>query len=303
MIEKYLTPNPIKTKIFQTDTNFLTSMAVASGFWTSSDRLLDALWNNAALLLRPDAIVGGRCSTILPVLREHGFIPSVVREVSLSIPQTRALWRYQSNVATSERLALLDLLMTTGPSIYIVLHDTRFRLMAPGTVHLTYLKGTAIVDNRKPGHLRTVAGPRIANLLSYVHVSDDPADMLREMSVLFDQRAIHNIVGELDKKEDRTDEALNLITKLSRDVPIDALTRGALELTGDSDGADAMREESPNILEARRRWNQIVKFARTCKSFHGGETYQGKEAIIPDDKWLSLPLDSHLIFTELGPRW
>src|SRR3954464_6512170 len=110
-ISQCLTPNKIKAAVFGRDKHFLDAIDQATSVWASSDDLWRRLWNSASLLLRPDAIAGRRSSAIFPALREHGLVPAVVRPVKLTRQQTTALWLYQANVATEQRLALLRLLM------------------------------------------------------------------------------------------------------------------------------------------------------------------------------------------------
>jgi nucleoside diphosphate kinase len=293
-LETVLTPNEVKHRFYRDDADFLSAVEAAFGRWGGASRIAGWLWNAAALILRPDAIAGGQAGYVFPMLRRHGFEPLVVRAVHVGAARAEALWRYQFNVATPERRALLGRVMSMGEALYLIVRDRTTRMCAPATVHLTYLKGTAVISRRKPGHLRTVAGPAVANLLSYVHVSDDPADMLREMAVLFDRVAVVEILTELEAGIDRTGAAMREIRRLETLVPTDVLT---LE-----DAALAMAHLGQHGLALWSEWRDIVARAKTCRSFVTGESYAGRDATIPDDKELSLPLDAHLVFPELGPR-
>jgi len=293
-LETVLTPNAIKHHFYRNDANFLSSVEAAFGRWGAASSIAGKLWNVAALILRPDAIAGGVARNVFPMLRRHGFEPVVVRSVHVGATRAESLWRYQFNVATPQRQALLGRVMSMGESLYLIVRDRSIRVCAPATVHLTYLKGTAVVSRRKPGHLRTIAGPGVANLLSYVHVSDDPADMLREMAVLFDQAAVIEILAELEAGIDRTGVAMCAIARLEAQVPANALI------------SEDAAPSSVNFGERDRAlwsdWRDIVAQAKNCRSFITGESYAGRDATIPDDKELSLPLDGHLVFPELGPR-
>lgn len=289
-LEIVLTPNAIKARMYAQDRNFTDALATVQGYWGCRQRLCDHLWNTSALILRPDAIVGGQARAVFPMLRQHGLIPAAVLPLQVGVQQVTDLWRYQLNVATPQRRELLQRIMTMGQSAYILLRDHTQRTSAPSTVHLTYLKGTAVISRRKPGHLRTVAGPAVSTITSYVHVSDDPADMLREMDVLFDRPAQLQLLAQLDARIDRTWEALHLVHALERRAPINALID------------DAPLPADAQLAGLARRWREIVAQAKVAPSFITGESYAGKDAIIPDDKELSLPLDPHLIFADLGPR-
>src|SRR5580658_1224326 len=220
-----LTPNRIKTNVFERDENYVAALRDIRQRWTSTQMLCNMLWNTASLILRPDAVAGGQAANILPALRDLGFVPIAARSVRLSLDQTRELWRYQANVSTRERLRLLDLIMTSAPSLYILFRDATERVSAPATVHLTYLKGTAIVENRRKWHLRTMAGPKVANIVSYVHVSDDPADMVREIALLFPRRQWLDLMNEAEQATDRTEKVRSLLAALQADGPKDLLYR------------------------------------------------------------------------------
>ena len=286
-LDTCLTPNEIKAHTFARDENYRTALNDARQCWTSSASLHRFLWNISSLLLRPDAIAGGESVRVLPVLRQLGCIPVCARPVQLSLSQTRELWRYQANVSTQERLRLLDLIMTSGQSLYILFRDLTQRMSAPATVHLTYLKGTAIVKNRRASHLRTLAGPRISNILSYVHIADDPADMMREMMLLFPQRRWLSLLQEAQQETDRTDSVHSLLAALQERLPKGLLT-------------SSQEAESMPPCPLRRRWQHIVTMSQSCRVFIDGDSYDSCATTVPDDRKFSLPLDNHLIFREFG---
>ena len=292
-----LSPNVVKHRVYGRDPHYIASAAMYRHRWTSDSQLRTILWDSAAMLLRPDAIAGRSSAAVFPVLREHGIYPVAARLVHLDANMTHDMWKYQFNVATPERQLLLKRIFATGPAVYVVLRDCNLRALAPAPVHITYLKGTAIVANRRRWHLRTVAGPHIANLLSYVHVSDDPIDVVREMAVLFDASARHALLCAIDAGQDRTSDCIDLIHRLETQTP-----RSALEAAPPMCARD--REERESIEYRRlREWRSIVRDAQVTRSFVTGETYRTMDAIVPDDKRLSLPLDGHLIFPELGQRY
>jgi nucleoside diphosphate kinase len=305
-----LTPNRIKTNVFERDENYVAALRDIRQRWTSTQMLCNMLWNTASLILRPDAVAGGQAANILPALRDLGFVPIAARSVRLSLDQTRELWRYQANVSTRERLRLLDLIMTSAPSLYILFRDATERVSAPATVHLTYLKGTAIVENRRKWHLRTMAGPKVANIVSYVHVSDDPADMVREIALLFPRRQWLDLMNEAEQATDRTEKVRSLLAALQADGPKDLLYRdNARSLPSENRLHTRVWNRILNTsgltlfeAETRHRWRYIVERSKRCKVFVDGNSYDGRSATVPDDKELSLPLDGHLILREVGPR-
>lgn len=305
-----LTPNEIKARVFARDVYYTSALEDAQHCSASTQALCQILWSTASLLLRPDAIAGGQAANILPVLRDLGFVPVAAAAVRLSLSQTRELWRYQANVSTPERLQLLDLLMTSGHSLYILFHDVTRRLSAPASVHLTYLKGTAIVENRRKWHLRTLAGPKVANILSYVHVSDDPADLMREIALLFPRRQWLELLREAEQALDRAENIRWLLARLQAQVPRQLLERSNMTLLAGANPPDApawrriLNTEGLPLseMEVRQRWQHIVEASKCCKVFVSGNSYDGRVTTVPDDREFSLPLDGHLIFRELGPR-
>jgi hypothetical protein len=204
------------------------------------------------------------------------------------------------------RLFILNLLMSMGPSLYIVFHDETVRSTAPATVHLRHFKGPAVVSKRRRFHLRRLAGPTVASLLSYIHVSDDPADLVREMAILFGSDARRTILEEIEQQVDRTSEALRLIAGLERQAPRHALDpAGRAEPEPASGGPLSGDEGAAGERLLAARWRRIVHLARHCTNYHSGdgEDYDSADATIPDAKRDALPLDADLIVPEFGGRY
>jgi hypothetical protein len=192
--------------------------------------------------------------------------------------------------------------MAIGDSIYMLLRDETRRACAPATVHLNYLKGTAIPGRRRPYHLRTLAGPPIATGFSYLHISDEPADVLREMRVLFGPEALREILSEFEAGGDRTSQALQLIRQVERQTPPGVLCSDpgapcsplAPRFSGTSAADDAKHD-------LRSDWRDLVAWGVKMTNFVGGDSYRSEHATIPDGPELARPLDAHLLY--LGPRY
>ncbi|WP_081679269.1 nucleoside-diphosphate kinase [Methylobacter luteus] len=287
-----LTPNSIKQRYFSKDKNYLRALSLLSRMFGSDAEKISYLWNTAALIIRPDAIAGHMAGNVFPLLREHGFFPCAVRTVKVSEDQVEALWKYQWNVATKERQNLLKRIMDAGEALYLLFRDTTVRYSAPATVHLTYLKGTARIDRRKPGDLRTVAGPAIANVFSYLHIADDPADLLREQALLFSDEQMADLLRESSLCVDKQELACQSLKVIESLVP-----EGAFSL--DSLNTASLPED--NYAGIREIWRNIIRDGLTCVNFVSGHAYIGKDAIIPDDPECSLPLDAHLLSEKLEP--
>ncbi len=291
-INVVLTPNIIKQRHFSKDKDYSRALDLLNHTFDSHPNKLSYLWNTAAIIIRPDAIAGHMTSNIFPLLKKHGFFPCAVRVISISEKQVEALWRYQWNVATTERQNLLKRIMTAGQAIYLLLKDETVRKSAPATVHLSYLKGTSRIDRRKLGHLRTAAGPAIANIFSYLHIADDPADVLREQALLFSDEEVTTLMKESMSASNKQDMVNQKLSTLERLIPTGTFSLELLKTELDSGDA---------FSEVLRTWQSIIRDSLDCINFITGDAYEGKDAIIPDDSSYSLPLDEHLVCPDIGP--
>ncbi len=142
----------------------------------------------AGLVLKPDAIVARVGRRTLRWLESEGFSAIAAQRVVFDRLMTREIWRYAWNVATRDRKDLMDFLMCSTPSLFIVLRGS-----APAASRLSQRKGTADPDGRPADALREVLGARVP-LINFVHTADEAADVIREIGVCFaaeDRRAIY----------------------------------------------------------------------------------------------------------------
>jgi hypothetical protein len=95
----------------------------------------------------------------------------------------RNVWRYQINIATDERLRVVDRLLIGRESIYVLLRRERLENCS-ASAELTSLKGPAEVAARDGRCLRSALGNDNI-FLNKVHIPDDTADFLRELSIFF----------------------------------------------------------------------------------------------------------------------
>jgi Nucleoside diphosphate kinase len=296
MIENVLTLNPIKKTVYRNDIAFGEAISLTLGLWSETRVLISFLWDHTGILLRPEAIVARRSRLILPMLRAHGLMPVCVRRLHLTPEQSRLMWRYQANVMTQGHYLLLQRLLSAGPSIYIVLKDHSKRKSTPAAGHVTYLKGPTLRAKRRPLHLRSLAGPPIANILSYIHASDDPADFLRELAILFPGSALRQILSEAAAGQDRTCDLLGALGEAELYAP-----KGILSSDHITSGKDWGLWSPPEDPLVQRNWIEIIKLAQTNRSYVSGEMYDVRSAMIPDDKQYLARLDDHLIFADVAP--
>lgn len=134
------------------------------------------------VVLKPDAVAGRRCRRLLDVLRTEGWYPLAATTVHFDPLLTRELWRYQFNAASGQRIAVVDHLLTSGPSLLVLLGDRRRPTWMPASVRLTSAKGSADPESARTADLRSRIG-RVNGLFNFMHTADDPADVIRELTL------------------------------------------------------------------------------------------------------------------------
>ncbi|GAB2675387.1 nucleoside-diphosphate kinase [Nocardia goodfellowii] len=140
---------------------------------------------HSLLLLKPDAMVARAVEPTLDWLGENGFQVVDAHRLAVNRHLVRAIWYFAWNIASAERRRLADLLVGMSDALVLVVRGTDGELPVP--VRLTAAKGPTDPSKRVPGELRYVLG-RHNFLLNLVHSPDDPADVLREFSIFFDER-------------------------------------------------------------------------------------------------------------------
>ncbi|MFV8133233.1 hypothetical protein [Streptomyces syringium] len=133
----------------------------------------------AVMWVRPDAFAAGAARRLLDATQEAGFRPVAARRVRVDRCAVRALWAYMCRWATVERLWLLDALVALGPGLLVLWADSTGE---PASVRLSALKGSNAPHRRTGTSLRDVAGAP-NRLLTMVHTTDEPADVVRELGV------------------------------------------------------------------------------------------------------------------------
>ncbi|GHG13432.1 hypothetical protein GCM10017667_54120 [Streptomyces filamentosus] len=137
----------------------------------------------ALLWVRPDAMAAGTAADVLARVEADGFTPVGASAVRLERAGVRLLWWWQLRRATAERLLLLDTVVGLGPGLLVLYRH-------PGgdaARRLTRLKGGNDPAGREADSLRSVAGSP-NRLLTMVHTSDDPLDVVRELAAFLPWR-------------------------------------------------------------------------------------------------------------------
>ncbi|PZH05435.1 nucleoside-diphosphate kinase [Streptomyces sp. NTH33] len=204
-----LTCHPAKQRLYGADTYYQEAhehLAALTGDVPGFAR------HHAALLLKPDAVVARRLEAAVEWLAERDFRIVGAAVTRLTRTMIRALWYFQWNLATPHRRRLAALFLQDADALVLVVRPGH-ALDVPASVELTRLKGPTDPDARAPGQLRHLLG-RYSYLLNLVHTPDEPADVLRELAVHFDDTERDRLFRSALAGEDRTAHALELTGRL-----------------------------------------------------------------------------------------
>lgn len=149
------------------------------------DRLL---MRSTFLVFKPEAVAGRRMGPALRYLSDRGFQVLGACRVAFDARTVRELWRYQLNAAPLPVVRAVDLIVAAGDCVFTALRDTRGPVPGgpPAAVRLSDLKGSSgdLEADRGRGLLREALGC-VTQCLNFVHAPDEPADLIRELGVLF----------------------------------------------------------------------------------------------------------------------
>jgi hypothetical protein len=155
--------------------------------------VLDVFGPDARALLGPlamfafkaDGVAGRRLRPTMGFLQRHGFRVVGVAPFQHTRHSMRAVWQYDWHVYPVERLALCSVMHAATPTLLLLLVDTRYDGVVPGTMRLSELKGSAHPSERNADQLRSVLDPP-NRVINFVHIADEPADVVRELGIFFD---------------------------------------------------------------------------------------------------------------------
>lgn len=254
-IDERLSCDPAKRALFGCDSYFRDSwedlLSVAGADAAT------ALHNYGSLLLKPDAVAARRLEPAIDWLADHDVAIVGVARPRLTPQVIRALWQYQWNLATRSRRDLADRLMSMTESLLLVVRMSEDEL--PATIRLTELKGPADPTQRQPGQLRHHLGNH-NYLLNFVHTTDEPADLIREIGVLVsaDERCdfYRRLLAGDDEREAGRDAARALHDQVDeQDLSLAGLER---RLAARGTGA-AMRQWLSDAHAGQGDWREVTR--------------------------------------------
>ncbi|MEV8511993.1 hypothetical protein [Dactylosporangium sp. NPDC051484] len=145
-------------------------------------------WLNpmAMFAFKADGVAGRRLRPTMRYFAEQGFRVVGVAPFQHNRQSMRAVWQYDWHVYPADRLSLCSLMHAATPSLLLLLVDVRYDGVVPGTMRLSELKGSSDATARSPQQLRSVLLPP-HRVINFVHVADEPADVVREAGIFFDR--------------------------------------------------------------------------------------------------------------------
>lgn len=209
-----LTASATKTDLFAEDLYFRECWSDALDILGASDTPAAALGSvpaagadrarTAAGMLAPlgllsfkcDGMAARRAQRTLRYLAEQGFSILASASIRHNRHSMRELWRYNWHVYTTDRLALMTLMHSVTDSLLLIVRDDRHDSEIPGSVRLADLKGSADPEARGPEHLRSVLDPP-NKIINFVHVADEPADIVREIGIFLDRPERRALLAEV----------------------------------------------------------------------------------------------------------
>jgi hypothetical protein len=242
-----LTKLPEKAEAYGADPLARTAMSAAEQFETG---LPELLWDMALVVVKPEALVSGRMNVVERFLRARSLSVVSSFDVELDAVRSNALWSYSWVKATTDRIRLHILMSEGEPSRCLLVRRNTHDDDIPLTMWLAERKGSWRTGRRTPGLLRTELG--MSNrMISFVHCSDEPADLLRDMYVLAGAAGVELLTASPPRRQENGSWASSAPSALV-DLELPTLLAG-LTAWG--------REQISARLTARRERDEVVGLA------------------------------------------
>lgn len=178
-----------KNILYQEEISYCMSVCLAQMYW--SDKYENVLYKYGMAIIKPEAIMLGKVNDILSIIKTAGFEIVYISQKTLTEEQTNQMWKYSWTDASIERILINQKLFSVCFSIILVLRY-KFDMKMSACEILTELKGGANPEKRKPHQIRSLIKP-INLILNYIHSSDEIADFIREIGILFNWDEVVNI--------------------------------------------------------------------------------------------------------------
>lgn len=181
---RYLSIFGSKKRYFNTETYFRESWFDADSI--ANNNFLRKLIRSAVVILKPEVFATEKALSIVKLIEQYNFRLKAAYITRLGKFQIREIWRYQYSEATIDRMTLVDHLYSLGDTLFTIFEDTSSDLIMPASARLNQLKGASEERLRSQESLRSII--KIPNgVIRLFHISDEPADIIREIGILFDR--------------------------------------------------------------------------------------------------------------------
>ncbi|MYQ84383.1 MULTISPECIES: nucleoside-diphosphate kinase [unclassified Streptomyces] len=308
VVPEWLSREGRKRETFAVDPYYRDAWDDLADLFGTERTVADQLHRVAPMVLKPDAVAVRGGARLLAAVRAAGFVPVAWRKLRFDRHVSRELWRYQLNVATRERIDLMDMIMPIGEALYILLRDTT-ESEIPATARLSHMKGPTRPEDRKAHHLRRIAGAAQASALTYIHVADEPADILRELGVFFERSERKRLLAALDSRRDVTQQVLAALTEVEVCTEASdlswkrALDRLDAQLSSHPDGAELALLLQQVRSGRSKDWQSLLALAdrlgmrwsrwdRISVAAQLGARHLAAEPVIPDVSRSAWSVDS-----------
>jgi hypothetical protein len=215
----------------------------------------------ALLTFKCDGVAGRRMRPTLEMVERNGFRPVGVCEFRHSRHSMRELWRYDWHVYPADRLNLMTLMHEATSTLLLLLADMRYDGVVPASARLADLKGPSDPAKLEPTQLRAILRPP-NRVINFIHVADEPADVVRELGILIDAAARRSLLTTVRDGRGRSvmDEVLRLAGQLEAiNPPSDFdLDRALGRLAPAADVSALRRAIEPGTPLS---WEQLVAIA------------------------------------------
>lgn len=200
---------PGKHAVFCNDPGFLLAAAQALMAPSNYD-----LFDISYVLIKPDAFAARKAQTILHYLQQQNLVIVAAQPLQVHQQQALNIWRYQWNRATPSRIKASLAIATCGPSLLLALKRAPARNQAPLAVKLWCNKGGAFAAKRASHTLRAALGVE-GRYFGFVHVPDEPIDVVREIGNLLGAHGLAQLLQELEHASNAEQTALTWIERLN----------------------------------------------------------------------------------------
>ena len=196
----FLSCFPEKLELYSTDFHFQKGWATLIELEKQGLFSTDRVWALGSVLFKVDSMLRGNAAHGIHFLEEHGFIIRAARVISLSSNLVTQFWKYSLGRLSHERIDLLKRLQSLSPSLYLLIEAPNKDSRLPCTLQVTEFKGQVVLSNRKRGTLRYAMGEPQSAFFNFVHTADEPADLVRELGLLFSDDDRQKVILDVAKR-------------------------------------------------------------------------------------------------------